>query len=102
MREYLIKLYCSIGEIQRQKESSEAEKLRKQIDNMKTTMNALKEENMNLRKELDVIKKKITESTPKENCGNSLAGSNINKDNGKNSRENSSAVKRTASKKRNS
>lgn len=62
MREYLIKLYCAIGEIQRQKENNEAKELKKQMENMRMSMMALKEENANLKRELETIKEKI--STP--------------------------------------
>lgn len=57
MREYLIKLYCAVGEIQKQNENTEAEKLKKQMDEIKRNMSALQEENINLRKKLEMIKK---------------------------------------------
>lgn len=60
MREYLIRLYCAIGEIQKQKEDSEANELKKQIENMRKNMLALKEENIKLRKELETIKERIS------------------------------------------
>lgn len=59
MREYLIKLYCSINEIKSQKENSEAGKLRKQMDEMRNKMEILQEENTNLKKELELIKSRI-------------------------------------------
>lgn len=63
MREYLIKLYCVIGEIQKQQDNSEAEKLKKQVEDMRLSMMAFKEENLNLKKELEIIKRKVNEPT---------------------------------------
>lgn len=60
MRECLIKIYCAIGELQSQKESTESGKLKKQLDEMKKNMDELYEENRNLRKELEEVKKSIS------------------------------------------
>lgn len=102
MREYLIKLYCAIGEIQKQKDNTEAEKLKKQMEDMRISMTALQEKNMNLRKELEMIKKKITVPIAAETHGNSSVNKNTSKDIGKNKRKSSSSGKGTTGKKRNS
>lgn len=102
MRKYLIKLYCVIGEIQKQKDNTEAEKLRKQIEDMRINMTVLQEENMNLRKELEMIKKKITVSIAAKTHGNSSVNKNTSKDIRKNKRKSSSSGKGTTGKKRNS
>lgn len=62
MREYLIKLYCTIGEMQKQKEKTEAGELKKQLDEMKKGMLALQEENKKLREELEQVKKSVKQS----------------------------------------
>lgn len=62
MREYLIKLYCTIDEIQKQKDKTEAGKLKKQIDDMRRGMVALQEENKKLRVELEQIKSSVSQS----------------------------------------
>lgn len=62
MRECLIRLYCTIGEIQSRKENTEVERLSKQLDEMKKKMEKIQEENRNFRKELELVKNKF--STP--------------------------------------
>lgn len=62
MRECLIKVYCTIGEMQKRKKNTEAERLSKQLDEMKKKMQEIQEENRNLRKELELVKNKF--STP--------------------------------------
>lgn len=59
MREYLIKAYCTVGELQSQKEGTETGKLKSQLDEMKKSMNKMQEENKRLRKELEEMKKNI-------------------------------------------
>lgn len=59
MRKYLTKLYCTVGEIQAQKENTESENLRKQLQEMKREMEKIQEENRNFRKELKQVKNKI-------------------------------------------
>lgn len=63
MREYLIKLFCTINEVQKQKENSEAGKLMKQMEEMKRDMTALREENKKLRSELEHIKNNVHQSS---------------------------------------
>lgn len=46
MRECLIKLYCTIKEIQTQKENAESEKMKKQVEEMKRRIEEIQEENM--------------------------------------------------------
>lgn len=91
MRECLIKLYCAIGEIQRQKDNTETEKLNKQMEDMKIYLNALKEENSALKKELEEIKKKICASTPVANLTETSEKS-TNKDGRRNSKASSTAL----------
>lgn len=62
MRECLIKLYCTIKEIQTQRENAESEKL--QVEEMKRRMEEIQEENVSLRKELEQVKSKINPLTP--------------------------------------
>lgn len=70
MREYLIKLYCTINEIKNQRENSETEKLRKQMEDMRKNMEILQEENRNLKKELEMVKNKINSSSVVESPRN--------------------------------
>lgn len=57
MRECLMKLYCAIGELQRQKDNTETAKLKDQVKEMEDNMQTLREENIGLRKELENIKR---------------------------------------------
>lgn len=59
IRECLIKLYCTIGKIQTQRENPESEKVKKQLEEIKKTMVAIQEENKSLRRELEQVKKSI-------------------------------------------
>lgn len=59
MREYLIKLYHTIGEIQKQKGNEEYEKILKQVEEMKKSMTVLKEENKQLRQELELLRVRV-------------------------------------------
>lgn len=59
MREYLIKLYCTISEVQKQKENTEIRRLIKQMEEMRKGMLALKEENKKLRQELEQLKNSV-------------------------------------------
>lgn len=102
MREYLIKLYCAIGEIQKQKENTEAGKLKKEMEDMRRNMTALQEENMNLRRELELIKKKITVPVAAETLGTATVNKSSSKEVGKNRRKSISSGKGTINKKRNS
>lgn len=61
MRECLMKLYCTIGELHSQKEN--VEKLKRQLEEMKKNMEEVQEENWNLWKKLEEMKKKINVST---------------------------------------
>lgn len=69
MKEYLIKLFCTVNEVQKQKENSETGKLLKQMEEMKRDMNVLREENKKLRLELENIKNSVkqTNSTNQKN-----------------------------------
>lgn len=102
MREYLIKLYCAVGEIQKQKDNSEAEKLREQVENMKKNMIALQKENINLRRELEVIKKKIAAPAEMEEQETARTNRIPSEGAGRNRRKSSSSVKGMSSKKKNS
>lgn len=55
-----------MGELQRQKDVSDAEKLKTQLEEMKRNMNTLQKENVNLKRELELIKKKIERPTAAE------------------------------------
>lgn len=59
MRECLIRLYYTLGEIQSQKERSETSALQKELTKVNQQVEELKKENRRLREELDHIKKKI-------------------------------------------
>lgn len=59
MREYLIKLYYTISEVQKQKENTETGKLIKQMEEMRKGMLALKEEKKKLRQELEQLKNSV-------------------------------------------
>lgn len=59
MREYLIRLYCTIGEIQKQKENTETEKFKKQMEEMRRSMAILQEKNKNFRTEVELVKNKV-------------------------------------------
>lgn len=60
MREYLIKLYCSIGKIQKQKENTEAEKLKKQMEDMRINILPYKKKIRTLGKNLRWLKEELT------------------------------------------
>lgn len=98
MREYLIKLYCVIGEVQKRQSSSEVDKLKKQMEDMKIYVNALKEENLKLKKELETIKNKMNHPTSVEPSGHPLIKKNINKERGKGKGINNSNGKRSTGK----
>lgn len=102
MREYLIKLYCAVGEIQKQKDNSEAKKLREQIEDMKKNMIVLQKENINLRRELETIKKKIAASVMIEAQETARMNRTPDRRAGRNRRKSSSSAKGMSSKKRNS
>lgn len=56
----MIKLYCTLGEIQRQKEGFETAVLKKRVGYSKPKHGKLmKEENIKLQKDLDILKGKI-------------------------------------------
>lgn len=59
MRECLIKLYCTIGEIQSRKEGHETAMLKKELATVSQNMERLRGDNKKLRKELDFLKDKI-------------------------------------------
>lgn len=59
MREYLIKLYHTIGEVQKQKENEETGRIIKQMEEVRKNMAALKEENKQLRQELELLREKV-------------------------------------------
>lgn len=91
MREYFIKLYCTLGEIQKQKESAETEELRKHIDDMKASIKILQEENKNLMKEIEQVKNKI--NSPREPVQRIENGNTQdNKDTGKDRRKDKKRV----------
>lgn len=64
MRECLSKLYCTIGEIQTQRENPESVKLKKQLEEMKKRMEENQEGNKSLWRELEQVKNKVNVSTP--------------------------------------
>lgn len=64
MRECLIKLYCTIGELQTQRENSETGKLRKQLDDMKKRVEEIQEKNRSLRRELKIVRNKVDAPVP--------------------------------------
>lgn len=67
MREYLIKfiiLYCTIEEVQKQKDNTETGKIIKQMEEMRKSMLTLKEENRRLRTELEQLKENIKQTSP--------------------------------------
>lgn len=110
MREHLIKLYCSIREIQSQKENTEAEQLRKQMEDMRKNMKNLQEENKNLKKELEIVKMEIIKSkiispaateSPRS-MGSTSITFNKTKDHAKDKRKNSNSGGKNTSGKRNS
>lgn len=61
MRECLIKLYCTLGEIQKQKEEMEAVALKKELAVVNKSIAELREENLKLRQELEHIKSRVGE-----------------------------------------
>lgn len=100
MRANLIRIYCAIGEIQQQKDNMETEMLRTQLKDIEENIRSIKEENANLRKELEDIKRQMISNKNVE--GYRSTPCDTNKGKRKNSKDINSAEKTTGKKKRNS
>lgn len=102
MREYLIKLYCAVGEIQRQKDNSEAEKFKNQLEEMKKNMITLQKKDINLKRELELIKKKIEEPKATKIQETGKKNQTPIREAKRNRKKSSSSIKKKSNKKRNS
>lgn len=100
MREYLIKLYCAVEEIQKQKD--ETEKLKKHLDEMKRNTTVLQKENINLKRELELIKRKIERPITIEHQEVGKKNQTPIREVKRNRKKSSSSLKEGSKKKRNS